>query len=236
MQAWIPDINVNFSLNGPAWYLSLAFFLYLCFPYIIKIVKKISNSGIRKLWCWIGLIYILQAVLSLIIYTMNLDEQIKIWFTYMFPMFRIGDFIIGCLCAEVIKKTKDSENVIFDSVLEAISIILLIITIIIRIKIGDDCLTRTILYSPCVVFLIVSFARENGIITKYFSRINFINIISKVSDIGFIIHYPILLFISIIVKHFFGNSKYIIFIFTFAITIAIAYIYKYLLKRILRKP
>lgn len=37
---------------------------------------------------------------------MNLDEQIKIWFTYMFPMFRIGDFIIGCLCAEVIKKRK----------------------------------------------------------------------------------------------------------------------------------
>ena len=44
IQAWIPKSSYYFSLNAVSWYLSLCFFLYLAFPVIIKILKKINNK------------------------------------------------------------------------------------------------------------------------------------------------------------------------------------------------
>lgn len=44
LQSWYPDAGVNVSLNGVAWYLSTATFLYFMFPYIMMLIKKIYEK------------------------------------------------------------------------------------------------------------------------------------------------------------------------------------------------
>lgn len=43
IQAWVPKISINFSLNGVSWYLSLCAFLYFSFPFVQRCQKNISR-------------------------------------------------------------------------------------------------------------------------------------------------------------------------------------------------
>lgn len=40
VQTWVPDTRVAFSLNSVAWYLSVSFFLYFLFPYILCYIRN----------------------------------------------------------------------------------------------------------------------------------------------------------------------------------------------------
>lgn len=101
------------------------------------------------------------------------DDFIK-WFTYIFPMYRMFDYLIGCLLGDlwVYKRTIEEQenNRIRTELLEVLSIILVIIvnliyTYEVSIPLGSW-FVRTCLYLPVSMILVWTFATGKGFITQ----------------------------------------------------------------------
>ena len=43
IQAWSPNISIAYGFDGPAWSLSVEFFLYACFPLIVPLIARIHR-------------------------------------------------------------------------------------------------------------------------------------------------------------------------------------------------
>lgn len=109
LQAWY--VGYALELNFPSWSLSVEFFFYFLFPFIIKILKKISfkNAAILTLVIWtLGLIQ--HAVLMYGYY----DEER--WFVNQFilyfPLFHLSTFIAGTWTGYLILKIQKNQNLI----------------------------------------------------------------------------------------------------------------------------
>ena len=98
IQAWIPNSDFCYSLNGVSWYLSAALFLYFVFPKLLSFIKK--KITIKRAIINIASVILIEIVLAYLVYRINVpqiggDATFVKWFTYNFPVFRVGDFFIG---------------------------------------------------------------------------------------------------------------------------------------------
>lgn len=104
IQSWIPNESFYFALNGVSWYLSTTVFLYAIFPFISKIIGKISEKINPIIQC--AVVYFIMFFIGMTINAcFDNEEKIK-YFTYVFPIYRSFDFSMGCLCACIYKKYK----------------------------------------------------------------------------------------------------------------------------------
>lgn len=96
LQAWVRRIGICASLNGVAWFLSAMVFLYFTFPYICRWIEAKRNSTLLTV-CSLGLL--LQAALTVAAMKyLGRSNNTYNWFTYFFPLYRLGEFGIGaCL-------------------------------------------------------------------------------------------------------------------------------------------
>lgn len=87
VQSWIPIRRVYFSFNGVAWFLSSIMFCYLCFPVVVRWIRR---AGIwRSLLALGGLLAVIMAASSF------LSGPPKSWLVYIFPPMRLVDFGVG---------------------------------------------------------------------------------------------------------------------------------------------
>lgn len=98
IQSWFPKEKIYYSLNGVAWYLSVCVFLYFLFPYVLRAIEHKYTR--KKAITNIIVIIILQLVIGAISSFLPLPWAIRwdfpTWATYILPLSRFGDFIIGC--------------------------------------------------------------------------------------------------------------------------------------------
>ena len=98
LQAWFPDPAVHFAGNGPGWSISAEMFFYAMFPLLI--VAAASRRGRFALALLAAaLVLVLPAVLHPDSIT---DDQTAIWAIYVFPVTRLGEFVVGILLAKAI--------------------------------------------------------------------------------------------------------------------------------------
>lgn len=102
LQAWSPVNEIYFSLNGPAWYLSAIAFCYFLFPWLLGRIERFKSK--REALCvavavWLAGIAVEFAAKWLYASFGNPDPNLKRdffgWLTYVFPLFRLGDFTVG---------------------------------------------------------------------------------------------------------------------------------------------
>ena len=98
LQSWIPSADIYFSLNGVSWYLSVSLFLYAMFPFVLRQIEKYDR--IQNAIAAILIIYFLQIMMFFAVYCVQTelfhDNALAHWFVYVFPLSRLGDFVIGC--------------------------------------------------------------------------------------------------------------------------------------------
>ncbi len=98
MQSWVPNRGFYFSLNAVSWYLSVSLFLYIMFPFILRLMKK--YNGIKTAIVVMICTFALQIVMAYVSYRIQIDfidnDNFIHWFTYIFPLSRLEDFVIGC--------------------------------------------------------------------------------------------------------------------------------------------
>lgn len=116
VQAWIPINEIYFSLNGPAWYLSAIAFCYFAFPWLLKKFEKFRNTRAAfGVACAIWLAQIAIGFAGEWLYDLlavpdeNLRRDFCSWLTYVFPVFRFGDFAVGG-CAAYIFLNRNAER------------------------------------------------------------------------------------------------------------------------------
>lgn len=191
VQTWIPSNRFWYSLNGVAWYLSITVFFYIMFPLILCRLQKLELQNTLYL---IVLIYTMQCALSFLVSRMNcfssLDEFPK-YIIYLCPIFRIGDFAIGCCIGKYFLKRVVSQNVVVSSFIELLIVIFIGISIYIyTYKIGffgEECFRYNMLFTPSSVALIYCMSINEGIISKLISNKIFLWI-GSISSYAFLIH------------------------------------------------
>ncbi|HEU5332602.1 MAG TPA: acyltransferase [Actinocrinis sp.] len=112
LHAWSPDYHVSFSVNIPSWSLSCELLFYVCFPVLLRLIKKIDA---KHLWSWvIGLVALDFAVPVVAYATLPNAPQApgfpvgltQNWLVYQFPPVRMIEFVVGMLMARIVLSDK----------------------------------------------------------------------------------------------------------------------------------
>ncbi|WP_267813794.1 acyltransferase family protein [Pseudomonas sp. RtIB026] len=84
-QALIAKASVYFSFNAPSWSLSVEFFFYLLFPFLISFSTRVLVSVVV-------FVVLLKVVLALLV-----GGALEHFLFYIFPPLRLADFLVGIL-------------------------------------------------------------------------------------------------------------------------------------------
>lgn len=197
-QTWIPHKSINFSLNGVAWFLSVALFLYFMFPPICMWIKNACKRHYLLLMISIGILIVEVMVCIPWIIIVGADNPIYIWFMYCFPVFRMGDFFIGCSLAKYYLSGgfgNHKQSIVLSSAIESMALIATIAVLIFRDLETSNVLVLAIknwttIYILLAVLWIILFAENKGVITYILS--NRVTIfIGNISAYLFLIHYVV---------------------------------------------
>ena len=201
LQTWVPYSPINVSLNGVAWYLSVTMFLYFMFPYLRRYIQKNKNKNLIIA----GIFILFLEIISCIPFIMLLGENsnVYIWFMYCFPVFRLGDFFIGCCLGKLIKGNWYDFTLIQATIIEVLATVLTVLVYAYtKINFQNVFLLATqnwtTLYIPLATIWILLFVKKQGIITKVLT--NRITIfIGDISAYLFLIHYVVTQYVQAVI-------------------------------------
>ena len=211
LQSWIPNNQWYCSLNSVAWFLSTCGFLYFIFPYILKSLQLCEKRA-EAIYASI-FVFFLQVVVAWMsskVTIGDISDNFERWITYILPLYRMGDFIIGCNLGYLFL-TKKAKNFgkIQTTIAESIFIFLVMITNYIyanKISVGSEQWIRyNILFLPTTIGIVYLFALNNGIFSKLLT--NRVSIyVGNRSGYAFLIHLMVISYMDVLVWHFFNIS------------------------------
>ena len=219
IQAWIPDRDYYFSINGVAWYLSLSVFLYFVTPYILKVVNKWTK--IRTAFRVAILVLFVQLIMSLLVDGFA-SENVVNWFTYIFPLYRLGDYLIGCCAGFVFRRVGDFSRLSIQkaTVFEICSVFAMVIcqncVYVFDIPNGLILSFRYVIGSVLVIF---AFGIGKGIVSKVLTFDVLIKL-GELSGYTFLIHQVVINLLESI-----GFKRIILIIVAFIVTVLSSIIY-----------
>ncbi|MGY1434188.1 acyltransferase family protein [Streptomyces reniochalinae] len=107
LQAWFPDERIEFGINSIAWSMSVEAFFYLCFPLLVKYVRRIPAKRL-----WFTAMGLMAAVWMVPLVAQLLPDQprtflgpvsrTQYWFVYVFPLTRLFEFVLGMVMARIV--------------------------------------------------------------------------------------------------------------------------------------
>lgn len=231
IQTWFP---VGFqAINNVAWYLSVCLFLYFVFPYILPCIKDGSTS--KKVIEMIA-VYMLQLLVG---YLLSHFTKVNIkWAVYCHPLYRTGDFVIGCLTASIFIYNRNTKKRGFlsGSFLEIIVLLCNIAVCALFTKIGKHSLwfAYTCMFTPTSVLLIYIFSESSGFLTRLLNN-KLIFWLASISAYAFLIHRVAINYCLVFASHFMPwlqKDYWFVIIVPFAVTTASVYLYLDAEKRV----
>lgn len=124
LQSFIPDFGYSFSFNGVSWSISVEMFFYFSFTFLLTFNKKQLSI----------LTFILFMIIVAHLFLLGSSERFSGWTFYVNPFFRIIDFMLGMIIFRIYKSNKFSINEKFATIMEVLSLLLLVAFITIGIK------------------------------------------------------------------------------------------------------
>jgi peptidoglycan/LPS O-acetylase OafA/YrhL len=107
LQSWFPPYPR--SINAPGWSLSVEMFFYLCFPFVLSNMKKISPSG-----CIMGAVIFwgfTQVFLANLLNSGLYTQQFSLELIYYLPLSHFCSFVLGMSGASLFLKNKESWHI-----------------------------------------------------------------------------------------------------------------------------
>ena len=204
LQAWIPDESVYFGLNGVAWYLSACVVLYALFPPLLRLFCRIPNRKTGLLIAagvYCAQIFVAAAVNMALAGHAGAKSSI-IWFTYIFPLFRLGDFSIGCCLGAAFSDAGNCIDSKSATLLEALifagwAILYSLFQHHLGIG-GMEWFRHTLLYLPVTALAIYVFAMEKGIISGILSCKPLV-LLGNISAYMFLIHQIVIRYVVVFI-------------------------------------
>lgn len=198
LQDWVPSASIYFSLNGVAWYLSLCLFLYFAFPFLMKWIRRIKSN--KEALITIFVIYGAQILIGFLSRYLPqsgvwiLDNTSK-WIIYILPLFRLGDFTIGCCLCYLYFNLHHKLNTVIYSFLEIVTLLAIIGSeYIYKNQVGflsSEWFRYTMLYTLSSCAIVYLFAMKKGFITNIATNKFFIYL-GNISAFTFLMHQMII--------------------------------------------
>jgi len=224
LQAWIPIRSVYFAYNGVAWFLSACILMYFVFPAVQEKMQNGWSKQVNVLLC-LGIVLIQFAVAGIAsIIKQHIWGNFNLaWFVYIFPLFRLGDFLAGC-CAgwTFLNSGITMKSKMTASILEIIGMALLIIPCICPIP---ECFRNSVVYLPGAILTIYSLANEKGIFSWLLSNTVLVRL-GNISGYAYLIHQVVINAADSI-----HIPKAAVVVGSFVLTMLAAYVYRTLYNR-----
>jgi peptidoglycan/LPS O-acetylase OafA/YrhL len=110
LQAWDPHVTQAYNFNGPAWSISVEFFLYACFPILVVMLARLSS--VRTLLVAAAIVVLIMTGITTWFAVTGRGglpwanpESAHRWL-YRMPLTRLGDFALGVLAARIYALTR----------------------------------------------------------------------------------------------------------------------------------
>ncbi len=219
LQVFVPDINYYFSFNGVAWNAADLLIFYACFPILVYMFSKL------KLKHFTVLIFLITVLISVLMFT--IDEEYVHYIFYISPYLRIFDFIFGMYLYKLALKFKFSQNYIFASLLEFLTIIFLILWYWFAQKNMKNLIPfiySLYLWLPLSLVILV-FYFQKGIISKRFFSSHIMLRLGELSFSFYMIHQLVLRYSERVNEKYFNfDSDSYYYLFCFLASLLLAYI------------
>ncbi len=230
LQTWF--YRTIFSFNGVAWFLSVSLFLYFIFPWIKRIIERFSIIQL----CIVSVAILIGEIVACtpVIIIFGNDSHVYTWFMYCFPVFRVGDFFIGCVLKRLFfERGMRLVGTLKATIFEVLTIAITVFVYKNHIGQSNPFLIAlhnwTTIYIPVAAMWVFLFASNKGIVTKLLTNKMTI-FIGNISAYAFLIHYVVTKYSSIILDHrdivLDERGRLILVISELAITIVLSVIYK----------
>ncbi len=192
LQTWFPKSDINVSLNGVAWYLSVTMFLYFMFPTLMLVIKKLKE---KKLIMISILMLILEVLLCIpFIAILGEESHIYIWFMYCFPIFRLGDFWIGMSLSKVFLNRPISVDASTTVIEVFMTLLTVAVFLLLKLDYSNIIVAAihnwTTVYIPIATAWVYLFAIKKGGLTRILSN-KYLIYLGNISSYLFLIHYVI---------------------------------------------
>ena len=99
LQAWWPKGSWYFGGNGVSWSLSCEMFFYLLFPVLVIPIRRLRWRGLGML---AAAVLTLQVGAPVIAALLGLPSRVYFWLFFIFPPYRLLEFILGMLLAQAV--------------------------------------------------------------------------------------------------------------------------------------
>ncbi|WP_081675178.1 acyltransferase family protein [Butyrivibrio sp. LC3010] len=206
LQSYVPDLDVVYSINGVAWYLSDCLLFYFIFPWIFKIIKKYKTNREPLMFCII--LIVVRFISAYFVNVHFVEPSTLVWFSYIFPVIRLLDFIIGCNLGYIFMRMSISaNNILFFSILELIAILVSFFGMWLYVKEPAKIMGITpgvIWIIPACMIIFVT-AINKGIFTKLLCN-GFFYFFAGISAEMFLIHQKAIGYIQLLVQIVFGEQ------------------------------
>lgn len=243
VQSWVPDSAVAVSFNGVAWFLSTLLFLYFAFPFVFGIIRKLPS--IRAALAAMLVLAVSQIALGfaapslesrlLSLGLIPADGKFAYWFSYIFPLFRLFDFSVGCILGWIFVAAGSRERPVLALVSEAVTLILLIATHLLYKHStplpGWEAFKYTQIFVPFSAAAIFTFAMGQGPAVKWLTN-RFTLFIAGISSDFFLIHQNVIRFTTIFLSVLapLATGRAVIIPLCFVLTVAACLIWAWLEK------
>ena len=238
IQSWIPSSDYYFSFNGVSWYLSTISFCYFLFPYI---KNKFINLSVKKSVIGILTVFLIQFSISYLVCALNFNNpnlpDLTTWLTYISPLYRLGDFIIGCFLGKIFISRKNILKKSIATALEILAIVLVITTYYFSVNnilnFGNIAFSKCLIYLPTTVLLVFLFACNQGKISSILNN-RIIIYIGNISQSGFLIHQVVIRYFDTLFSKVLDIQipKGLKFVICLLLTIAASELYMHLYRKI----
>lgn len=242
LQSWVPNADIAVAFNGVAWFLSTLLFLYFSFPYVFALIRKLKT--VRAAAAAIIVLALVQTALGFAAPPLEArllglglipnDGKFSYWFSYIFPLFRLFDFSIGCILGWIFVSLSKRVRPVPAILPGLICLALLVLTRLLYARIEPlpswEAFKYTQIFVPFSVFAIFTFAQAQGPLVSLLTN-RFTLFISGISSDFFLLHQNIIrfsiMFLSMAAVPF-GAIKIIVPPLCFALTVAACLIWEWL--------
>ncbi len=220
LQDWVPTQAMYYSLNAVSWFLSACLLLYAAFPRILNRLRSLDNNKALNhniyIYIYAGLVFALQIVFAYLVQQIPslrlLGGDFGKWLTYICPLYRLGDFTIGCCFGFLFRKRGDHGKKSVATALEISAIVFAGASHFAFLKsnvqtplTAQNWYALDVLYLPSSLLLVWVFARNRGWISRLLST-EFFVFLGDLSPYMFLIHQIVIRYLSIAWKHLIGMT------------------------------
>jgi len=226
-----PRDNIYFSFNSVSWFLSSLAIIQLFF-YFLK--AKIMRLDKEKSFFYIIVIFLVQTIIAYISKNIKIvfindffitDDFLK-WLTYIFPLYRFGDFLIGAFICNLYILYKQNFNKNYLSIIT--SCFLLILGFILSSLCNADAVWGyySIIFVPISssVLLLMS-------LTSFKKKYPIVFFLGRICGYSFLVHQLVIKYVTFFFNKINLNINLLTYLFELVITIIIScFIYYHKIK------